>query len=271
VKEFALVVRDEDVDEVLDWLILAAPYGVLELPGDEDPRKLRIRGAPDELPTRGQLEATGGEKVLGIEERDVPDDWHERRLLDYSETVIRDRLVIRPQWAPPAAEGLIDVSIIETGFGSGEHITTRFCLEYMLDLEPGGTFADLGCGSGVLALAAAKLGWSPVLALDNDPAAVGTTAANAEANGVELEAGLADLLAEPPPAARTVVANIPVPVHMKISGRLPELPEVLIATAIRIEEVDPVLAAYEAAGMREADRRTGGPWAVLKLVPSAPR
>ena len=67
---------------------------------------------------------------------------------------------------------------------------------------------DAGCGSGVLAIAAAKLGFSPVLALDDDPAAIEATIRNAEANGVEIEARLADVLADPLPSAETAVANV---------------------------------------------------------------
>jgi ribosomal protein L11 methyltransferase len=266
--EFTLRVPDEHVGEVLDWLILVAPYGVFDSSQDGVTR-LSIRGAADELPTIDQLEATDPTRVIDIEEREIPDDWGERRLLDYRQSAIGERLVIRPAWAPPATGDYIDVSVIETGFGSGEHITTRVCLEYMLELEPGGAFADLGCGSGVLGLAAAKLGWGPIVALDFDPGAIAATAANAQSNDVELQARVADLLEEPPPSAPTVVANIPVPVHLKIAGRLEKLPDVLLATAIRIDEVDPVLAAYQAAGMVEADRRTEGTWVILKLVPSA--
>ncbi len=80
--------------------------------------------------------------------------------------------------------GLIDL-VVDPGqaFGTGAHATTRLCLELLLDVEPRGSLADLGCGSGVLALAAARLGFAPVVALDHEAAAVEATLENARANG----------------------------------------------------------------------------------------
>ena len=93
-------------------------------------------------------------------------------------------------------------------FGTGAHATTRLCLEMLLDLAKGGSLLDVGCGSGVLAIAAAKLGFEPVAAVDVDPLAVEATRANAATNGVEVETRLVDATREPVPAAATAVANI---------------------------------------------------------------
>ena len=220
--ELTARVLDEHMEEVLDWLILDAPYGVFVF-SEAGETRLSIRGSAEELPSRSELEERAPETVLAIEQREVPDDSDERRLFDYREVAIGGRLVIRPAWGPPAAAGMIDVSITDTGFGTGEHFTTRTCLEYILELEPGGGFADLGCGSGVLALTAAKLGFSPVVAVDFDTDAIAATVTNAEANGVALDARVADLLDERPPVARTMAVNIDVPVHMKIAPRLETL------------------------------------------------
>ena len=81
-------------------------------------------------------------------------------------------------------------------FGTGAHATTRLCLELLLALEPAGPLVDLGCGSGVLAIAAAKLGWAPVLGVDHDPLAVEATRENARVNGVDVD------VAPPRPPAR---------------------------------------------------------------------
>ena len=116
---------------------------------------------------------------------------------------------MRPPWEP-AGTSPIDL-VIDPGqaFGTGAHATTRLCLEMLLSLsEAGGAFVDLGCGSGVLAIAAARLGYAPVLALDNDPASVQATADNAAVNGVELEVRRFDLRSEDVPAAGTVTANL---------------------------------------------------------------
>ena len=95
------------------------------------------------------------------------------------------RLRVRPPWEPPLDGDGVDL-VIDPGqaFGTGAHHTTRLCLELLLELEPGGALADWGCGSGVLAIAAARLGCDPVLACDSDPVAVEATRANAAANGV---------------------------------------------------------------------------------------
>ena len=98
------------------------------------------------------------------------------------------RLTVRPPWEP-AGDTALDV-VIDPGqaFGTGAHATTRLCLELLLESDARGSFADIGCGSGVLAIVAARLGFGPVLALDYDPLAVTATSENARRNGVELEA-----------------------------------------------------------------------------------
>src|SRR5206468_12947274 len=94
-------------------------------------------------------------------------------------------------------------------FGAGAHATTRLCLEILVGLPAGGgSFVDLGCGSGVLAITAARLGYEPVLALDNDPASVEATAANAAANGVDLDVRRFDLRADDVPGADVLAANL---------------------------------------------------------------
>lgn len=119
---------------------------------------------------------------------------------------------IGPLWVGPPWEAPDDGAtavVVDPGraFGTGAHPTTRLCLELVLALRPSG-LVDLGCGSGVLAVAAAKLGFQPVIALDEDEAAVAATRANAVANGVAVEARVADVLADPLPQVEVAVANI---------------------------------------------------------------
>ena len=92
-------------------------------------------------------------------------------------------------------------------FGTGAHATTRLCLELLQEV-PRGSLLDVGCGSGVLAIAGAKLGFAPVTALDVDPAAVAATEENARRNGVEVDVRLADALADSLPVTDVAVANI---------------------------------------------------------------
>ena len=95
--------------------------------------------------------------------------------------------------------------VIDPGqaFGTGSHATTRLCLELMLDLDAAadGSFVDVGCGSGVLAIVAAKLGFAPVIALDYDRAATAATRENAARNGVELDVRDFDMRDEQAPRA----------------------------------------------------------------------
>jgi ribosomal protein L11 methyltransferase len=99
--------------------------------------------------------------------------------------------------------------VIDPGraFGTGAHPTTRLCLELLLECEPG-SVVDVGCGSGVLAVAAAKLGFAPVVALDREPEAVEAALANAAANGVEIEVRVSDGLTDPIPVSALVLANL---------------------------------------------------------------
>ena len=96
---------------------------------------------------------------------EVPDDWADRWQDFHKPLLVGDRLWLRPSWEEPR-EGTVDL-VVDPGraFGTGAHPTTRLCLEYLLELEAAGEadgpLTDLGTGSGVLAIAAAKLGWEP--------------------------------------------------------------------------------------------------------------
>jgi ribosomal protein L11 methyltransferase len=177
-------------------------------------------------------------------------------------------VIVRPEGAPPAGEGLLDVVIEGAGgaFGGGRHPTTAMCLELLIALEPGGSFADLGCGTGVLAIAAAKLGWHPVLALDHEEAAVESARANARRNAVEVEVLLADLLAIPPPPASALAANVPPKVHERLAGRLPAEVRTVIASGVVDEGLSEAVAAYGRAGLSLAGRMERRSWTAALLV-----
>jgi len=129
------------------------------------------------------------------------------------------KLWVGPPWEEPA-EGLLPVVIDPGGaFGTGAHPTTRLCLELLQELEPA-SLLDVGCGSGVLAIAAARLGFSPIMAFDNDPEAIEASLTNAAANGVVLDARLADVLAATLPPAEVVVCNISLQALSELAPKL---------------------------------------------------
>jgi ribosomal protein L11 methyltransferase len=116
-------------------------------------------------------------------------------------------LWIGPPWEN--APGGVEAVVIDPGraFGTGAHPTTRLCVELLLELERG-SLLDVGCGSGVLAIAASKLGFAPIVAIDADEAAVEAATRNAAANGAEIDVRLLDAATDELPAAEIAVANI---------------------------------------------------------------
>jgi ribosomal protein L11 methyltransferase len=201
----------------------------------------------------------------------VADDWRERRVLDYEPDVIGGRLVVRPAWAPETGVrgGAVEIELVVgegSAFGSGGHPTTRTVLEQLLSLPVRGSFADLGCGTGVLAVLAARLGWSPVIATDLDPSAVETTLANAALNGVAVDAFASDLTAGAPPRADGIAANVPASVHGALAAALPDpLPEVVLLSGFGPGEADDVLNAYAQRGLGLARRVDVHGWVVALL------
>ena len=241
-----------------------APSGLEQRDG-EGFVEFALYGAPGELPSFPEGEAeVGGVRVV-VRGEPVPDDWAERWKRFHVPVLIGGRLWVRPPWEQEAVRPGVHEIVIDPGqaFGTGTHPTTRLCLELMLELEPSGSFADLGCGSGVLAIAAAKLGFGPVRAYDSDRAAVDATRVNARENGVALD-GVErfDLRRESPPTARVVAANLMRPLLLALSEGLTEKPEVAILSGLLDHEADEVAAAW---GMREVRRLTDRGWSALQL------
>ena len=149
---------------------------------------------------------------------DIEDDWEERwRQFHRPQRV--GSLWIGPPWEQPD-EGAIAV-VIDPGraFGTGGHATTRLCLE-LLEAEERGSVLDVGCGSGVLSIAASKLGFAPVLGIDFDPQAIEATERNAAENGVEVDVRLGDLRDAELPEADLVLANIAAVAVAALGSRL---------------------------------------------------
>jgi ribosomal protein L11 methyltransferase len=172
---------------------------------------------------------------------------------------VRD-LVIRPPWIEGAADDLV----IDPGvfFGAGTHATTRLCLELLLGAPAGGSLCDWGAGTGVLAIAAARLGWTPVTAVEVDPGALEVILANAARNGVEVTTKWLNLAATPAPWAATVTANLTRELLLDVVVERP--PERMIVSGVLAEEADEVAAAF--APLREVRRIEADGWAGLELA-----
>jgi ribosomal protein L11 methyltransferase len=215
----------------------------------------------DELPPPGAIRALAGDALLATVATPVPEDW-ERRHLAHLRRIEVGGVAIRPPWLDGEPGDLvIDPA---TTFGAGTHASTRLALERLLRSEPGGALCDWGAGSGVLAVAAARLGWEPVTAVELDPGAAAVIEANAAANGVRVRTLTADLLRDPLPWAPVVTANLTAALHRGVAARLERPPERLIASGFLAPEADEVAARY--APLREVARSVEGEWAALELA-----
>lgn len=219
------------------------------------PEGFEERELADELELAAYGDAEAEERLaraLGpvLSER-VEDGWEER-WKEFHRPVRVGPLWVGPPWEEPDGNAIAVVIDPGLAFGTGAHPTTRLCLELLLGLESD-ALLDLGCGSGVLSVAAAKLGFAPVLALDLDGAAVDATRANAEQNGVRVEARRADVLNDPLPAAAVAVANIALPVVEAVAGRLDA--SLLVASGYLASE------RPETPGWGVLERRESDGWA----------
>jgi ribosomal protein L11 methyltransferase len=267
----AVRVARPSAEAVLAELLELAPGGLEERELSDDEVEYVVYGAPGELPAMHDVRAAAGAALVDVSTSEIPDDWSERwkafhRPVDVSWRF--RRLRVRPPWEAPLTDAGIDV-VIDPGqaFGTGAHHTTRLCLELLLELEPVGALADWGCGSGVLAIAAARLGWDPVSACDWEAASVAATRENAAANGV---AGIVverlDLRRSEGPWAPTVIANLVRPLLLDVARVMTRPPERLIVSGLLREETDAVAAAFAGHGLGVAARRDGGEWSALLLA-----
>jgi ribosomal protein L11 methyltransferase len=253
---------------VLADLLELAPGGVEEDRGG-DWVEYAIYGPPGEIPSLPDLEAAAGEGLVDISSTEIPDDWADRWRDFHRPVVIGDRLVVRPSWgSSPSAPGRIEVTIDPgQAFGTGAHATTSLCLELLLELadagEARGPLADLGTGSGVLAIAAAKLGWSPVSGYDSERAAIDAAADNARANGVEIELTRLNVREHPAPEVPTIVANLTAALLQAVVERFTVAPRTLVCSGLLTSEADAVSAALASRGLEVAERRRQGDWTAL--------
>lgn len=262
-RQVVLTVRADALEDVLDGLLPLLPQGVHEAPAPDGAVLLRVYGPG---PALAELEAAAGDALVRAEEGEAPDDPDERRLLTLAARPAVAGVVVRPSTVPPSDEDVLDIVIDAPGgaFGSGTHPTTAMCLELLMDLEPGGGFADLGCGTGVLGITAARRGWWPVLAVDHEDLAIEAAERNARHNGVGLELLKADLLGLEPPPVRTLAANVPPAVHAHLASALPDDVVHVIASGISEDVVEEVAGAYP--GLRTVRTLAQRGWGAALLV-----
>jgi ribosomal protein L11 methyltransferase len=261
----------EYAEAVMANLLELAPNGLEEERGPGWV-EFAIYGPPGEVPDVGELQAAAGGNLVDVTTTSVPDDWADRWADFHRPIEVAGRVAVRPSWWDPK-EGLIDV-VVDPGraFGTGGHPTTRLCLGLLIELEEAGEasgpIADWGTGSGVLGIAAAKLGWSPVTGCDRELPSLETARANAAENGVEMAIERVDVRESAPPPAPTVVANLTGNLlrdcaeHMSAADADPRL---LACSGMLVSEIDEVAAAFAEVGLAESARREDHGWGGLLL------
>ncbi|MGP8241886.1 MAG: 50S ribosomal protein L11 methyltransferase [Solirubrobacteraceae bacterium] len=291
----AVRVAGADAELVLAELLELAPAGVEETERPGGIVEYAIYGAPGELPVLPDLRAAVGEALVEISTSEIPDDWSERWRNFHRPVTVEspvpervNSLRVRAPWESPSDRRDLHEIVIDPGqaFGTGSHATTRMCLELLLGLRSAGADAgvgvggteversgllDLGCGSGVLAIAAAVLGYEPVLALDYDHLSVTATVQNAAVNDVQIDVQRFDLRFDPWPNADgrpipVVLANLLKPLLLDLSNTLRDPPAHLIMSGLLTHEADEVSLAFaRRLGMSEHERREQGDWAAVWL------
>jgi ribosomal protein L11 methyltransferase len=306
----AVRVRREDAEVVLAELLELAPGGVEEVQLGEEAVEYAVYGAPGELPQLPALDAAVGDTPVQVSSTEIPDDWSERWKRFHRPVLIEPprrmsamprrsgepgmpgepegkrvpALHVRPPWEAPSDREDAEEIVIDPGqaFGTGAHATTRLCLELLLELtalkDRPGRLLDVGTGSGVLAIAAARLGFSPVLGLDHERESVEAAEQNARVNRVAIEVRRFDLRAQAlpwlgaadgPAEPIVVVANLLRPLLLDLAREMPRAPSQLLAGGLLTDQVDEVVGAFgERLGLRERERRVSGEWGAVWL--SAP-
>ncbi|MHB8641740.1 MAG: 50S ribosomal protein L11 methyltransferase [Gaiellaceae bacterium] len=182
---------------------------------------------------------------------EVEPGW-EDRWREFHRPVRAGPFWIGPPWEPPPPDALAVVIDPGRAFGTGAHPTTRLCVELVAELPPA-QLLDIGCGSGVISIAAALRGFADVTAVDVDPAAVDASERNAAANAVALDVRLLDALTQPLPPAAIVVANVSLEV---VNALLSRVDAATIVCSGYLERDEPSLGRY-----RRLERRTLDGWA----------
>ena len=206
------------------------------------------------------------------------EDWAEVWKRHYRPVPVGERLVIVPAWLEKPAGSLVEIRIDPgMAFGTGMHPTTQLCLEVVEnEIRPGEAVIDVGCGSGILSIAALKLGAGRALAVDTDLQAIEATRGNAALNEVEerleaVQGSVAEILAgkfsirEAPLVLANILATVLI--HMLEAGMGDLLAQdgVLVLSGILDEQAGEVIEAVERRHLRVVGRRQQGDWIALEV------
>jgi ribosomal protein L11 methyltransferase len=226
----------------------------------------------------GHLQAFGLRPIADLTTRIVHEaDWAEAWKAHFPVLRIGRRIVIKPTWRRHRAAADDVVLALDPGmaFGTGLHPTTRLCLAALETLADrrtleGARVLDVGCGSGILAIAAAKLGASSVLGVDTDPIAVEATLANAGRNGLaDRIAARQGSLPSGDAGSDVVLANLIASLLVTLAPLLRDelrIGGTLLASGIFLDREADVRAALEVAGLRVTARTAEGEWVALEAV-----
>ncbi|MDQ6965309.1 MAG: 50S ribosomal protein L11 methyltransferase [Mariprofundaceae bacterium] len=227
----------------------------------------------DEQAKRSSI--TAATLQLGVSESVIrltllTDDWETAWQRDWHGMPIGRSLWVRPSFCEAAPAGRIDI-VLDPGmaFGTGQHATTRLCLETIERVcadTPPSSMLDMGAGSGLLAIAAGKLGAAGIVAIDNDPISMEASLINAGINGIELES----LLGEVPPEKvfDLVAANILAGPLIDMAPALAKcVGKRLVLSGLLATQIEAVSAAYIATGLTLSRSDIMNEWASLELVP----
>jgi ribosomal protein L11 methyltransferase len=295
--EISLTVDSELAEAVADLLARYAPGGVMiesEREGEEAAKPETPVVVCAYLPADEKLEARQAEVEAGLWHlgmiRSLPApvyrtfaevDWAEAWREHYRPIRIGRRLLVLPAWLPSPDESLLAI-VLDPGmaFGTGIHPSTQLCLAALEDnLRKGDEVIDLGCGSGILSIAAVRLGARRVRALDTDPLAVRITVENADRNGlggqIAASTGSLDVLLEADaPSADLLVANILAPVldEMARHGLSCAVRPggIVILAGVFAEQAEALEATCLQNGFDRVELRQAGDWSALVLKSKPP-
>jgi ribosomal protein L11 methyltransferase len=295
--EISLTVDGELAEAVADLLARHAPGGVAiesEREGEEAARPETPVIIRAYLPADERLEARRSEIDAGLwhlgmirplpaaDYREVAEqDWSETWKEHYHPIRIGRRLLVLPAWLPSPDDSRLAI-VLDPGmaFGTGTHPSTQLCLAALEDyVQADDEVIDLGCGSGILSIAAVLLGAHRVRALDIDPLAIRITRENAARNGVDAQiavstGSLDDLLEAAAPPPDLLVANILAPVLDEMARQglsLAVRPDgIVILAGVLAEQAEPLEATCLEHGFDRIELRQAGEWRALVLKSKPP-